>query len=298
MGISSRRNLALAFLSGSSVISSLLMLAAIPLRSLRVLAGSTLYWIIGLLLSVGLGLTGFWALGLVLLMQMLMVGVYSEFEERGASLFVAGFGAILITTLMVAAGFAFWVSIHSGDSNWYLNLLSLVESELSSVLEKVQKSPLSAKDLIVSAPSLLICTLSLGLFLGLYFERRILLACGRLTMRSKYLSHFSVHDSFIWVFIAGLSGYFLSAKGSWIHIIGSNLLNVAIFGFVYQGMAVLSAFFLLSRMPQLWRKVWIVVLVTHLTPLLAVVGLADYWMDFRLRMAKRAEEIEKEIYKK
>ncbi|ASD65333.1 hypothetical protein [Bdellovibrio bacteriovorus] len=78
----------------------------------------------------------------------------------------------------------------------------------------------------------------------------------------------------------------VSFGGKAIAILAVNILNVAIVLYFFQGLAVLEVFLNSMRAGLFIRVLTYIILVGQLLPILAVVGLIDYWVDFRARLRK------------
>lgn len=269
---------------------------SVPLRGLRQLAGSTPYWLIGLSVAALLGVGGWWVLGLLLLSMVTVIGLFSEFEERGHTLAGSGFGAVVITTLMLGGAFAFWVA--QQGASWSSKLLTKLEAYVNTIPGWIENVKVEPKEILLQMPSVIVVILILGLFLSLLMQRRVLLMVGLRSRALHRLTRFKVPEAFIWVLIAGIAGAFLTAKNGTLAILGTNLLNVAVVVFYLQGLAVVASYFETFRVGWFWQMLLFVLFATQLFILVSVIGLMDYWMDFRARLAKRANEMEREIFKK
>lgn len=272
------------------------VVGSVPLRGLRLAAGSTLYWVLGLSSAALLGLGGWWMLGLLMVAMVTVIGLFSEFEERGHTLVGSSFGAVIITSLMLAGAFAFWVS--QQGASWSSTFISKTEAYLAAVPGWTETVKVEAKDLLAQMPSAVVVVLILGLFLSLLFQRRVMLMVGVRPNPSHRLTRFTVPDAFIWVLVAGLAGTFLASKMTLVTAVGLNLLNVAVVVFYLQGLAVVASYFETFRVGWFWQMLIMVLLVTQLFILVSVIGLLDYWVNIRARLAKRAKELEQEIFKK
>ena len=272
------------------------VMGSIPLRGLRLAAGSVLYWIIGLSAAALLGVGGWWMLGLLLVGMITVVGLFSEFEERGHDLVESSFGAVIITSLMLAGTFAFWVS--QQGANWSTALLTKVETSLATIPGWTEAVKIETKDILLQMPSAVVVVLVMGLFLSLLFQRRVMLMVGMRSHRIYRLNKFAVPDPFIWVLIAGVAGAFITTKLAFITPIGVNLLNIAAVVFYLQGLAVVASYFEAFRVGWIWQTLILILLVTQLFVLVSVVGLLDYWVDFRTRLAKPTQDLDRQIFKK
>jgi hypothetical protein len=293
-----RKFLAGAILTAWSVILTALtgILGGVPLRGLRTGLGASGYWGLTLAATAALLLAKWWWLALLYIALAVVIGLFCELEERGYSLVAGGLWSVVLTFLMLSGAFAFWVS-HQGPG-WYLGLAGRLENYLNSIPGWADKVGIEAKDLLLQVPSLIAVILILSLFFALLFQRRVAALSGHRAGPIHRLDRFRVPDAMIWVFIFSLAGTFLSSKGMMIYPIALNLLNVSAVALFLQGLAVISGFFTAFKVGWFWQMVLLVVLVTQLFVLVSLLGLVDYWANFRTRLAKRTEGIDREIYKK
>lgn len=267
------------------------ILGGVPLRGLRMAMGPTGFWALTLVATALLAIANWWMLALLYLSLVMVIGLFSELEEHGFTLVAGGAWSVVITSLMLGGGFAFWVS-HQGSA-WPSALIGKVESYLSGIPGWTDKVGIEAKDLVLQVPSLVVVVLTLGLFMALLFQRRMAVLNGGHRGPVHRLNRFAVPDAFIWVFILSVAGAFL-AKGGWLQPLAINALNITAVVLFLQGLAVVASYFEYFKVGWFWQMLLLLVLVTQLFILVSLVGLVDYWMDFRSRLAKRAEEPNRE----
>ncbi len=268
----------------------------VPLRALRVVVGSGTFWLLGLVGLLPFLIGKWWVLGGLYFALVLAVGIYSDLEAKGQSLFESGFVAILLTGFLFCSLFLWWANRQGSD--WYAVLLSNVDTYLASIPGWNEKLKIESKDIVSQIPSLGMVSLLIGLFTALLFQRRMLAMLGMRKRLPHKLSKFAVPDFFIWVMVAGLGAAFLADKTIWLKVIGINLLNFAAAVFFLQGLAVVAAHFEAFRVGWIWQTLILLVLVTQLFVLVSALGLLDYWVDFRARLAKRVQELDQELFKK
>lgn len=293
-----RKVLACSVLAAWSVLLTALtgLLGGIPLRGLRLVAGGWAYWFIGLGTAVALGLMGWWFWSALFVSYVILIGLFTDLEERGYSLSASGFGAVIITSLGLAAAFGMWAALRG--PSWPGVISNLIESYLANIPGWSQKVQIEAKDIVAQLPSLTMVSLMMGLFLALLFQRRVISLTGLERTASQRLSKFAVPDAFIWVLVLGLAGVILGSKNTMFMAAGINLLNISAVVFFFQGLAVVTTFLSALRVTWIWQTLVLVILVTQLFVLVSAIGLVDYWMDFRARLNKRRQEIERQILKK
>jgi hypothetical protein len=91
---------ALTLLVWSLVLTTLTgVLGAAPLKVLKAIGQSPrrVFWGLTLTLAVGLLLSPFKGLGLLYLCLVVLIGLYTDLEERGQSVLYAGFSSVLVS---------------------------------------------------------------------------------------------------------------------------------------------------------------------------------------------------------
>ncbi len=91
-------------------------------------------------------------------------------------------------------------------------------------------------------------------------------------------------DALVWVFGIVALGSFLEFIPNFWQIIFRNLLGLAALLYFFQGLGVLSAFAFKLRMKSIWRLIWLPILLFQLPYMVCMLGLMDYWFEFREKM--------------
>jgi hypothetical protein len=117
---------------------------------------------------------------------------------------------------------------------------------------------------------------------------------ARPSFRSQ-LADVRMPDVCIWIFIASLLFAFGGFGNKALHAVAVNAMNVTLVLFFFQGTAVTMRFFAKIRMGWFWQTVFMVLIVLHLFLFVSLVGLLDYWFDFRTRFAKPPEVGREEV---
>jgi uncharacterized protein YybS (DUF2232 family) len=76
-------------------------------------------------------------------------------------------------------------------------------------------------------------------------------------------------------------------------MISLNVFNVCSVIYFFQGLAVLGKYFEIFKVGFFWRFMWVLLLAVQLPILMSLLGLVDYWADFRKMFTKRSAEIKK-----
>ncbi len=265
------------------------------LRGLRVVAGENLYWTIGIgvsaaILAIGWPLFALFYFGLVLL-----IGVFSDLEEKGYD--VTGAGLISSGFLFLAGGglFAFWVSRQGSD--WLQNLVTRFEESIQTALPNMQL-PIPAEEIVKNAPSLIFMIFGTALLFALLLENRVTKPFVRRSVNPRKLIFFRVPDFFIWIFLPSVLltfGKFEEFKKyEWI---ASNIFNICFFLYFFQGLAVVASLFKRMKVSVIWRTLLMLFVALQLFVFVGVIGFADYWLDFRKKMRREAAGLKKTIFK-
>lgn len=265
------------------------VLGAAPLKLVRDYCGRVGYWLLGLLFVGLVFLTPWKALALCFLLILVAMGLFNDFEERGHGVLYSGSFAVLVTTLLGSGAFALW--IYRTGTDWYSMLLKSVE-QLLEPARQVASIQVEPATILAQAPSAFVILLTLAVFAGVIFENRLRLAFDLPKSASRHLGQFRLPDAFIWLLI--VSVFFAFAKlgtiPTWIPILASNVLNVLALLFFFQGLAVVTKTLHVLRVGLFWQFLFFILIVFQLFLFVSVLGLFDYWIDFRSLLTRKATE--------
>lgn len=267
------------------------MLGAIPLRVLRQTTGSALYWVVGLAMISAAVLVSWYALALVLAAHVLLIGTFAEFEERDFTLRQSAGFSVLLTALFFSSGFYIWTALIG--KGWFTQLADAITYFLNQGKELHVDflAEIKAQDVVAQLPSASLIFIILSLGLALIFEPKVSRWAGVKMGTREKLADFSAPDVVIWLFILSLLGAFAQTGMKLVELISINVFNVAVVIYFFQGLAVLGKYFEAFRVSLVWRLLWIMILAIQLPILMSLLGLVDYWADFRKAFAKRAAEL-------
>ncbi|MBX7230685.1 MAG: YybS family protein [Bdellovibrionales bacterium] len=270
---------------------------AAPLRALRLHLGGWLYWVITVGSVVVLLLFHWIPLAAFFACVGLTVGLAAELEKKRMTLFNIGFWSVLFPLAFIFAAFAIW--IEKIGPGWPKIIIQQVETQLSLVPRWNELIKLNAQEITQQIPSLVIILFIFSLFISWLLSDRVSKIFGlKSGLESLRLNHFTVPDIVVWTFLFSFAGAFLKGTPGWLAIIATNFLNVCIVIFFLQGLAVITTFFALMRVGWIWRVFFLTVLVTQLFILVSLIGFADYWMGFRVRLARKKLSMDRKIFKK
>ncbi|NJM09840.1 MAG: DUF2232 domain-containing protein [Bdellovibrionaceae bacterium] len=271
------------------------ILGAASLKVLRRKSGRAVFWGLTTALSIGIYAVQFKILALAFFSLVVLMGVFSELEELGLSFNVSAFFTLVINSLIGAGAFILWMSITG--PKWSAQLLAVVESVLKPLETYNPGVEVKYFDLMLQLPSVILIMWMAAIYLSILLESRVVkeesVSSKNPTMRQQ-LMEFRVPDACVWIFILALLGKFGGLGGQTVEALSANALNVCFLLFFFQGIAVVGRSFEKLRMGMLWQTLFMVLIVVYLFLFVSVLGLADYWFDFRSKLSKRSEEFERE----
>lgn len=279
-------------LYATSIVLSLftVILGAIPLRLLRIKVGGLKFMVLVSMAVVAFSLFKLYEMAVLYLAYSIMVTAFTYFEEKSCSLMKSGLLSVLITSGVLSVSFFAWFI--QNQANWYAQVQSYLSSKMDQVAftdtkitEEIYQS------VIYQMPSGVIIILALGLFIALAFEKRLKLSVGLKARPSFKLTDFTVPDTMVWILIVSLALSFTSNTQvpKEVSVVATNLFYISMLCYFFQGMAVVQRYFELFKIGMFWRLLWLFILVSHIYSIIfvAVLGVADVWLNFRLFFAKQ-----------
>ncbi|WP_413583057.1 DUF2232 domain-containing protein [Bdellovibrio sp. HCB288] len=257
------------------------------LRVLRQAYGPWAFWILGLLVTGASWLLNAQPLAMFIGSVWMTLGVYNELEQRGFGWWKSGILSVLLGT--GAASISLYGAFKVNGINTYAEVQKLVEQFTEQVQKMNPAVKLDASVLMQQVPSAIAITLILALGVGLIFERRVFswLNLPREKIASQLnLLEYRLPDFFIWVAMTAFLLTMVSFGGKAIAILAVNIVNVALVLYFFQGLAVLEVCLNSMRAGTFTRVLVYIILVGQLVLVLSVIGLIDYWLDFRSRIRK------------
>ncbi|WP_413585875.1 DUF2232 domain-containing protein [Bdellovibrio sp. HCB274] len=257
------------------------------LRVLRQAYGPWAFWILGLLVTGAAWLLNAQPLAMFIGSVWMTLGVYNELEQRGLGWWKSGILSVLLGT--GAASISLYGAFKVNGINTYAEVQKLVEQFTEQIQKMNPAVKLDASVLMQQVPSAIAITLILALGVGLIFERRVFswLNLPREKIASQLnLLEYRLPDFFIWVAMTAFLLTMVSFGGKAIAILAVNIVNVALVLYFFQGLAVLEVCLNSMRAGTFTRVLVYIILVGQLVLVLSVIGLIDYWLDFRSRIRK------------
>ena len=268
------------------------------MRLIRNIYGAKTFWVIGGVLFFGLLAAAIFPVAFLLGACWLVVGIYSELEEKGRSGFWSAALAVMISATFLVAGT--FVSMKLVGIDVRDEITKSVEGVLTQLKESnstasdpaanttlLSGMKIDAKLIISQIPSIGIITMILSLAYGLMMERRIALFLRlpyeQVASQMKLLD-FKVPDVFIWIAMLSFLGSFLKLQNDSLSLVSMNIFNVMLGIYFFHGLAVMEVLMQTFRTGPLLRFIVYFVVVFQLFFILSAVGFIDYWADIRKRL--------------
>lgn len=264
-----------------------IVLGAPLLRVLRKSYGPLAFWALGFLVTGAAWLLNTQPLAFFLGSVWMTLGAYVELEQRGFGWWFSGLLGMFAGSLASAVGIS--AALKMNGINTYAEVLKLVEVFTLRVAEMNPQVKLDPEVLAQQIPSFIVIVLMMALGLGLIFERRVFswlkLPHEKIASQLKLLEY-RVPDYVIWIAMIAFLLTMVSFGGKAIAILAVNIVNVCIVLYFFQGLAVLEVFLNSIKAGVLTRVLTYIILVGQLLLVLSIIGLIDYWVDFRRRIRK------------
>lgn len=261
------------------------------LRVLHNVMGSRLYWLSGLCMAGALIAAGGGPLGFLVLGLWVTIGLYGEWEKKGRAGVSRAIWAVVAGTLVSVMGPILLFRALGFD------LAEALRESLGNVLKQIPSSQepatwlsgvkIDADFLVGQMPGMMGILILTSLAFALILDRRVAFLTGlrfeRVASQMRLLE-FRLPDGLIWVAMISFLLSFLKVGIPLVSTIALNVFNVLVAAYFFQGLAVLETAFLALRVGFLIRMVIYVFVVGQLFFVLSLVGLIDYWADFRRRL--------------
>jgi hypothetical protein len=266
----------------SAILTAVLaFIGGAPQRSLRKASGPVVFWSLNLVAAIVLYVSGAPVLAVAYFAIAFTCGMFAELEDMGFSRSTAGLATLGLATIVGAASFSFWVGSQSGD--WMTQVLTATQPMYDQILQIKPDLEVAHKAVLFQMPGALLLMLMISAYISLLGERMFSRWLGIDVVSDKPLTMFKAPDELIWVLLASLlAAFFQQESQPLLPYLGSNVLMVVIGIYFFQGLAVTSHFFNRIKLGVLWQILaYMVILASQLFVLVAMVGVADLWMEFR-----------------
>ncbi len=276
-------------ISSLSILLSMLtfIMGAPFILVLRKAFGPRVFWTFGLLATGAAWLLQAQPLAISMGSIWMTLGLYVEIEKKGVRWWISALLSLASGALFGAT--AGWQMLLSKGVNTLAELEKLVAQFTTKVQDMNPVVKLDPATLVQQTPSAIVIILILALGWGLIFERRVTSWLNlpiEGTASQLKLLEYRLPDFCIWVAMTAFLLTMVSFGGKATAILAVNIVNVMVVLYFFQGLAVLEVLLNTMKAGAFMRVLTYIIMVGQLLPLLSVVGLADFWLDFRGRMKK------------
>ncbi len=256
------------------------------LRALSVTAKSKVFWSAGLLLTVALMMTGLTLTAVYIGAIWMTLGTYSELEKRGINWRYAGLASLAMGLLSATIMYQLVTKYLNGQ-----NLLAELLQPLQETMNKAfPDTPTEISVLTGYVPGIFTATLFIALAMGFMLEAKVnklfQIRHARVASGLKWLE-FRLPDLFIWISLFAALFSLVNLGQDLLQKISINVVIVSAVAFFFQGLVVVEFMTRAFRLGPVSRMILYVLVILQLTPAVILIGLIDYWVDFRKRLRKK-----------
>lgn len=279
----------------ASVVASMLFsfLGAPFLRAFAVSTNSKVFWSVGALFVatlfvLGLHDTQISQAAVYVGAIWMTLGSYNELEKRGINWKQAGSVSLLLGIAFASLGYAY-LSRHHGGSE-ILN--QIVEPIHESLKTAFPNNPIELAAIKGVLPGIFVACLFSALTFGFLLESRVVKLFGiqkfKVASSLKWLE-FRLPDLFIWTSLFALLFSVVHVGSNLLQMVSINVLIVASVAFLVQGLTVTEFMMRYLRFGPFSRAITYLFIIFQLAPFVVLVGLVDYWADFRKFVRRKAK---------
>lgn len=268
-------------------------MGAAPLSVLRKQLGAPPYWLMGAGMAVffwGLKMPG---MAFLFFLNCVLVGALYELRKTKLGQELQAISAVLVTYIVSIA-----LSLGLSKMGLY-DIAGIIMARMSDVLiafpELAKNIPMG--ELFNQIPSLGLTYLAVTMAVTLLLEKSFFRMSDEAAPKKELLSSFRLPDSFIWAFILSLLLSFGKFDNPELQSVGVNVLNVTVLAYYFQGLAVVARYFQVFQVGRFWRVFWYILFTVQLFVFTSIIGVVDYWADFRSRFNKTAALLAKDKFK-
>lgn len=262
-----------------------MLLASGPLRALRMSLPFWVFWPAVALIGAGSWWAGFQFFASLFIAVVLVVGVFTELEGWGVSRGYSAVGSIIALVAAVGTAFGAWCrSMKISPATW---LSKELEPAVVKMKELYPALDVDADLLVSQMPSALVIMGLIILAFAVSSEAAWLRIFKSPARSERNWTDFKVWDVAIYVLMIAMLATFSRHGIKPATVVGVNLLNIMVVLYFFQGMAVVFKAFDFFGVAPLWRVLIGFVLTFQLAIVVAMVGVADYWLEIRNRLTRR-----------
>ncbi|MDZ4677264.1 MAG: DUF2232 domain-containing protein [Oligoflexia bacterium] len=263
------------------------ILTPLPLMLVRRNGGRLNFFIASLL---GLGFIAWFGTPSIMVLfsaAVILTFVFCECENQNI-----GYSTAAFVSLLVVSGLG-TIALGVVIQNNGFEPASFFTAQIDGALAQL-KLPAGIKidkdALVKQIPSALLIMVIFSIWLSSILVSRVEKLLGWVPTKQKHifasseLRNWKLPDSFVWIALAAAAGtFFNKVEPESVHWLATNVFNVAVMLYFFQGLAVIVDFFIVKQVSVFWRAMAYFFIFSQLFLMVAFLGFVDLWMGFRNR---------------
>lgn len=269
------------------------LFASGPLRALRLATPFWIFWPVSAAISSSMWFGGAPIAACGFAAVALVIGLYTDIENWGLGRGIAACVSIVALVAAVGTGFGAWCrAMKVSPVTWLTQWLEPLVVKAKTAYPTLD---IDVDMIVMQLPSAIVVMGLIALAIAVLSEQTWLRFLGPQTFVSVKSARvlalkwtdFRLWDVAIFVLMLALLAALTHHGLKTVTLVGANVLNVMVVLYFFQGMAVVFKAFDFFRVGPMWRILIGFVLTFQLAVLVAVVGVADYWLEIRNRLSSR-----------
>jgi hypothetical protein len=278
--------LQLAFAALLSV--STLVFGAMPLLWLR-RSTHPLIYIVWCTFTILLGTQIFgFEMWMPFLLNSLLVFFYVLFESMWVELVTVTSFSVLLTGSLTFFSLSVWMA--SKGQSLSAVLREKAQAYATYTMQLWPSVKVDVDTLVPQIPWAFLAMLSVSLWIALLSESPWASRTKDGGLRISKLQGFQIPESYIWIFLASVFFALADLGLPAAQKVAVNVFYLSIILYFFQGVAIIGTFFHWQRWGQVWQVIAYVLFITQLFLAVSLLGLVDFWLDFRNRMVKKSAQ--------
>lgn len=288
-GLPSEKKNIFALAIASAVMTIFASIVGAPFVRVLAFKKAKLFWLMGIALLSLLFVPQLQLLGIYVSAIWMTLGTYSELEKRGYN-----WKSAIILSL--TTGFSMGAVIFTALTRLSVehNLIVQVTEPLMNSLKQIApEQNFNANSILGFMPSLFVSSLMIALASSFMFESNIFktfkLRREKIVSSLRWLE-IRLPDAFVWFSLFSFLFSIIEIPIKSVQIIAINCSVISLVAYFFQGLAVHEFAFRIFRAGFFTKLSLYLLIVLWAMPVVAAVGLFDYWIDFRKKLRKKISQ--------
>ncbi len=266
--------------------TKLLFIVALPLIVGRKILGRQILY-----LSILIGASILWVTAPVYFLMVFLVGASLAVVLTEGESAQLGYATTVLVAVIVLSGLVFLMGSMAVQF-WKFSPVAYFQEQIALALSQVKLPPEMALDkeaLLKQVPSLIMMVIIFSVWLNsILAPRMVKLITGHQKAQgqnflSSELLRWKLPDSFVWLALGATAGHFLEVSPEWLKWTCTNVFNIVVMLYFFQGLAVVVSHFESRKIGGFWRGLIYILIFTQLFLGVAILGFLDLWFGFRDR---------------